>query len=210
VIPVSWKGARRGLCALIVSAGLSGCAAMFEDKTPQASDADMAALSHVSSEPPSLTLVTSISNRDNSGAHSALIINGPERAVFNPAGTWRHPLAPEQGDFHRNFSPGMEQWFFDYHARETFRIRAQTVEVPMEVAAQALEAARNWGSVPPAQCTRAITLILNDLPGFEDFGVTWWPLRASDTFAELPAVTTVLYTDDSPDDWSDLDLEFND
>ena len=183
---------------------------MFEDKTPQATDAEMTALSYVSGDPPSLTLVTSISNRDNSGAHSALIINGPERAVFNPAGSWRHPLAPEQGDFHRNFSPGMEKWFFDYHARETFRIRAQTVEVPMAVAAQALEAARASGSVPPAQCTRSITRILSDVPGFENLGVTWWPLEASARFAELPGVTTVLYTDDSPDDWSDLDLDFND
>lgn len=189
---------------------LSGCAALFEDKTPQASDAEMRALSYVSSDPPSLTLVTSISNRDNSGAHSALIINGPERAVFNPAGSWRHPLAPEQGDFHRNFSPAMEKWFFDYHARETFRIRAQTVEVPPEVAAQALAAARVRGSVPPAQCTRAITQILADLPGFEGVGVTWFPRTASARFANLPDVTTVLYTDDSPDDWSDLDLEFND
>lgn len=183
---------------------------MFEDKTPQATDAEMAALSYVSSDPPSLTLVTSISNRDNSGAHSALIINGPERAVFNPAGSWRHPLAPEQGDFHRNFSPGMEKWFFDYHARETYRIRAQTIEVPMAVAAQALEAARASGSVPPAQCTRSITRILSDLPGFEDITVTWWPLRASAQFADLPGVKTVMYVDDSPDDWSDLDLDFND
>lgn len=199
-------GVQRGLCALLVVAGLAGCA----DKTPQATDVDMARYSYVSNDPPSLTLVTSISNRSNAGAHSALIINGPERVVFNPAGSWRHPLAPEQGDFHRNFSPAMEKWFFDYHARETFRIRAQTIEVPMAVAAQALAEARAYGSVPPAQCTRSITTILANLPGFEEFATSWFPLKASAQFAELPGVTTVLYTDDSPDDWSDLNLEFND
>ena len=104
----------------------------------------------------------------------------------------------------------MEKWFFDYHARETYRIRAQTVEVPMAVAAQALAAARASGSVPPAQCTRSITRILSDLPGFEDIDVTWWPLQASAQFATLPGVTTVMHVDDSPDDWSDLDLQFND
>lgn len=199
-------GVRRGLCALLVVAGLAGCV----DKTPQATDVDMARYSYVSNDPPSLTLVTSISNRSNAGAHSALIINGPERVVFNPAGSWRHPLAPEQGDFHRNFSPAMEKWFFDYHARETFRIRAQTIEVPMAVAAQALAEARAYGSVPPAQCTRSITKILAGLPGFEQFSTSWFPLHASEEFAQLPGVTTVLYTDDSPDDWSDLNLEFND
>ena len=65
----------------------------------------------------------------------------------------------------------MEKWFFDYHARETFRIRAQTVEVPRRGrGAGAGGGARTYGSVPPAQCTRAITAILRDLPGFEGLG----------------------------------------
>jgi hypothetical protein len=130
-------------CAAAIT--LAGCA----ERTPQASDAEMARLSHVSADAPSLTLVTSISNRSNAGAHSALIINGAERVVFNPSGSWQHPQAPEQGDFHRNFSPAMEDWFFDYYARDTFRIRAQTIEVSPEVAAQALDAARRylaWGT----------------------------------------------------------------
>lgn len=196
----------RWLAAAAALALLAGCA----DKTPQSDDAALLAAQYVSDDPPSLTLVTSINNRSGEGAHSALIINGPERAVFNPAGSWRHPDAPEQGDFHAGFSPAMEKWFFDYHARETFRIRAQTVEVPPEVAARALEAARARGSVPPTFCTLSITRILRDLPGFEPVPVTLFPMRASRGFAEIPGVQTRLYVDDSPDDWSDLDFEFND
>ena len=33
---------------------------------------------------------------------------------------------------------------------------------------------------------------------------------AMEAFGKLPGVTTRVYTDDSPDDWSDLDLDFND
>lgn len=196
----------RAVLAGVVALVLSGC----DEKTPQASDAEMARHAYVSDGPPSLTLVTSVRVATGGGVHSALIIDGPERAVFNPAGTWRHPLAPEQGDFHRNFSPAMEDWFFDYHARETFDIHAQTLEVPPEVAAKALALARQNGSVMPAQCTVSIAKILRQLDGFEDFPVVWYPSKAQAAFDTFPGVTTRVYRDDSPDDWSDLDLEFND
>lgn len=199
-------GAGPLLRALAVLALLAGCA----DKTPQSDSAALLAGRFVSSDPPSITLTTHINNRTGEGAHSALIINGPERVVFNPAGSWHHPLAPEQGDLHVGFSPAMERWFFDYHARETFRIRAQTVEVPPEVAARAIELARARGSVAPTFCTLSIVQILRELPGFETVPLTLFPMRASRAFAELPGVETRLYVDDSPDDWSDLDLEFND
>lgn len=192
--------------ACVLAAMLSGCA----DKTPQATDAEVARHHYVSDDPPSLTLVTSIRVQTGGGVHSALIINGPERAVFNPAGTWRHPDAPEQGDFHVGFSPAMEKWYFDYHARVTFDIHAQTIEVPPEVAAKALELARANGSVWPGQCTISIARILQQLPGFQDFPSTWQPSAAMNAFAKYPGVTERVYTDDSPDDWSDLNLEFND
>ncbi|MBL9059468.1 MAG: hypothetical protein JNK88_05525 [Mangrovicoccus sp.] len=192
--------------ACVLVAMLSGCA----DKTPQATDAEVAMHHYVSDDPPSLTLVTSVRVKSQGGVHSALIINGPERAVFNPAGTWRHPQAPEQGDFHVGFSPAMEKWYFDYHARVTFDIYAQTIEVPPEVAAKALELARTNGSVWPGQCTVSIAHILQQLPGFEDFPSTLYPSGAMEAFAKYPGVTTRVYTDDSPDDWSDLDLDFND
>lgn len=185
---------------------LAACA----DQTPQSSEAEVVAARYVSDGPPSLTLVTSVRVATGGGVHSALIIDGPERAVFNPAGTWRHPLAPEKGDFHAGFSPGMERWFFDYHARETFDIHAQTLEVPPEVAAEALALARTNGSVPPAQCTLSIARILRQLDGFEDFPAALFPSRAMEAFGAYPGVTEVVYRDDSPDDWSDLDLEFND
>lgn len=191
------------LCGLLA---LTACAQV----KPQATQADVARYRYVSDQPASLTLVTSIRNADDSGAHSALIINGPERVVFNPAGSWRHPQAPEQGDVHYGFSPGMEDWFFNYHARITYRIRAQTIEVPPEVADEALALVKQVGAVGPARCTYSISGVLQQLDGFEDFPRTFFPLKASRAFAEYPGVTTKLYTDDSPDDWSDLDLEFND
>lgn len=157
------------------------------------------------SDPPySLALVTNISNRDGRGAHTALIIDGPERAVFNPAGTWSHPQAPERGDFHAGFTPEMEKWFIDYHARETYRVQIQRVAVDAATAQAALERARGYGAVSPTGCTIAVTRILRGLPGFEEIPVVLFPDRAARAFGALPGVETLTYLDDSPGDWSDL------
>ena len=37
--------------------------------------------------PPSITVFTVISNQNGSGGHSALLINGSQRVIFDPAGT---------------------------------------------------------------------------------------------------------------------------
>lgn len=157
-----------------------------------------------SNGPAEIALVTNIANRNSGGAHSALIIDGPERVVYNPFGTWSHPNSPERGDLHRNFGPEMEKWFIDYHARETFRVQIQRVQVPPEVAAMALERAKAMGPKGMAQCTRSISTILHGLPGFEDFPIVWYPNQARDAFAKIPGVRSTVYVDDSPGDWSDL------
>ncbi|OSP55663.1 hypothetical protein BV911_06000 [Pseudoruegeria sp. SK021] len=170
----------------------------------QAPDADVARFRYPGVQPSTLSLVTNIRNKTGKGAHSALIVNASEQVVFNPAGTWWHPQAPEQGDLHYGFSPGMKQWFIDYHARETFRVQIQTIEVSPEVAEQALELVKAYGSVPPSQCTIAISRILHQLPGFESISVTLFPSSAADAFGKLPGVVTEVYRDDSPDNRSDL------
>ncbi|MFV0246091.1 MAG: hypothetical protein ACK5IB_13915 [Qingshengfaniella sp.] len=162
------------------------------------------AAAYRSAGPAEIALVTNINNRTGRGAHSALIIDGPERVVFNPFGTWSYPDAPERGDVHRNFTPVMENWFIDYHARETYRVQVQRVRVPPEVAAEALRRAMAYGAVGPARCTIAVSRVLHGLPGFEDFPVVLYPDRARDNFARIPGVESTIYVDDSPGDWSDL------
>ena len=39
--------------------------------------------------PTSVTLYTVLSTRSGTGAHAGLLINGSERVLFDPAGTWR-------------------------------------------------------------------------------------------------------------------------
>ena len=122
---------------------------------------------YVHSGPPSITLYTVVSNTNNSGAHSALLINGSQRLIFDPAGTWHHPNLPERNDVHYGMTPRMVDFYVDYHARETFRVYEQTVMVSPAVAELAIQRAEAYGAVAKAQCTRSVTDILRGLPGFE-------------------------------------------
>ena len=81
-------------CVMAVAAALSACAA--DQKF--ASDADVAAATYVAGPPASITLITSINGRSNAGAHSALVINGSQRVLYDPAGSWELSggLAPER------------------------------------------------------------------------------------------------------------------
>jgi hypothetical protein len=169
-----------------------------------APDADVARHRYVSDDAPYIALVTNVNTRSGSGDHSALIINGSERVVFNPAGTWLHPDAPERNDVHYGFSEGMRAWFIDYHARETYRVEIQTIPVSRAAADRALRAAEAEGPVGPARCTLSIAEVLRQTPGFEGFPRTLLPNRAKAAFARYPGVETQIYLDDSPGDRSDL------
>ena len=74
-----------------------------------ASDAEVARAHYVSTDPPSITLITSINNRSNTGAHTALILNGAERVLFDPAGSWDQPAAPERNDLRYGMSVDLDE-----------------------------------------------------------------------------------------------------
>ena len=56
--------------------------------------------------PTELRLYTVVSTRNGSGAHSGLLISTPrERILFDPAGTFKLPFAPERNDVHYGITP---------------------------------------------------------------------------------------------------------
>ncbi|MDZ4393170.1 MAG: hypothetical protein U1B82_09385, partial [Cypionkella sp.] len=133
--------------------------------------------------PTSVTLYTVLSTRNGSGAHAGLLINGAQRVMFDPAGTWRHPQLPERNDVHFGVTPKMVDFYIDYHARETFDVVEQTVEVSPEVAALIMQRAMAYGAVPKANCTIALSRVLEGVPGFEGLPMTWFPKRMMEAFA---------------------------
>jgi len=181
--------------AFVALLALAGCGA----DPVWAPDAAVARARYVHDAPPSITVYTVISNRDNSGAHSALLINGSERVMFDPAGTWYHPAVPERNDVHFGMTPRMVDFYIDYHARETFRVIEQTVPVTPEQAELALLRAKDYGAVPKAFCARSTSSILQGVPGFEGVRSSFFPGSVMASVARVTGVEgRVIYDGDAP------------
>ncbi len=182
---------------MLAAVALAGCSGGIDEG---ASFEDIAARAYHSEAPASLTLYTVVSNSDNSGAHTALMVNASQQVLFDPAGSFKHPQVPERGDVLYGFTPRINLVYIDYHARKTYRVFEQTVQVPPDVAEQALQLVMSHGAVPQAQCSLSTTSILSQLPGFEYIGSNWFPLRTSEKFGEYPGATFRVITDEDADD----------
>ncbi|QYK41849.1 MAG: hypothetical protein KF887_01505 [Paracoccaceae bacterium] len=187
---------RRLILALAALLALQACGTAEPKWAP---DADVAQARYVHSGPPSVTLYTVLSTRNGSGAHAGLMVNGSERVMFDPAGTWYHPRLPERNDVHFGVTPKMVSYYIDYHARETYDVVEQTVVVTPAIAELVMARAKAYGAVPKTQCAVAVSAILREVPGFESLPSTWFPKALMDGFGQLPGVTTRRYTDDDAD-----------
>jgi len=165
---------------------------------------DIAAARHVHGGPSSITLITVVNNKTGGGAHTGLLINGSERVVWDPAGTWWSPNAPERNDLHYGMTDRLVDVYVDYHTRESFNTILQEVPVSTEIANQAIREAANYGAVPKATCALSTTQILSRLQGFESIPSTYFPAKIMGAFAALPNVKTREVIDDDPDDNSAL------
>lgn len=174
------------------------------DPGPWADDASVARAAFRDDGPPTVTLFTMINNRSNEGAHSALMVSGSQRVIFNPAGTFHHPNAPQRADVHYGITDNMVDFFIDYHARVTYRVVRHDVVVSPEQAELILRRVESRGAVANALCTTSINTILRGVPGFEMMPRSPFPKRTMRAFDKLPGVTIRRYYDDSPDDRSNI------
>ncbi|MGL6209040.1 MAG: hypothetical protein ACRC14_04325 [Paracoccaceae bacterium] len=186
----------RVLGLLVALFALSACAA----DNKWADDATVAQARFVAGGPPSITLFTVVGTRNGAGAHSGLLINGSERVMFDPAGTWHHPSLPERHDLHYGMTDRMISFYIDYHSRETYYVIEQKLVVTPQQAEMAIAQAKAYGAVPKAQCARSISTILQGVPGFEGTTSTWYPNVLAEEFGKRPGVTTRKITDDDADD----------
>ena len=186
----------RFLAALSLAV-LAGCGGPEPVWAP---DIEVQRRAHVDPSGPSLALYTVVSAENGSGAHTALMINGSQRVMFDPAGSFRHPHAPERNDVLFGYSDVLDKVYIDYHARETFDVVRQEIAVSPAVAEMALREVQAYGAVPKAQCALAVSRVLARLPGFEGVPVTFFPKRVMAAFAARGAGPGVTITDDDADD----------
>ena len=184
-----------GLAALTVTA----CASPH----PNADSAAIAAVSYRQPGPAKLTLYTMVNNRTGKGGHSSLMINASERVIFDPAGSFKADIVPEKDDVLFGITPPVEAAYRGAHARSTFHVVVQTIEVTPQQAEIAYQLALGSGRVPGAFCANATSNLLQSVPGLEDLDVTYFPVALSEQFAQVPGVVTERYYEDDSKDLQD-------
>lgn len=190
-----------GLATLFALA-LAGCSTPGNNR-PNATPEQIADVAYHHDGPPAITLFTMISNRTGEGAHSSIMINAPsQRIIFDPAGSVRADYITEADDVIYGVTPTFEHFYESAHARETYRVRIQRVEVPAAVAEQALRLAVTNGSVMQSMCARSTSAILSQLPGFDTIRTTWFPNKLATAMSQMPGVTDRELRESDDDDKS--------
>ncbi|MDO9527016.1 MAG: hypothetical protein Q7J57_16000, partial [Gemmobacter sp.] len=158
-----------------------------------APDDAVAAARYSSSGQPEISLLTSLSDRSSEGAHTALLINGSQRILFDPAGNWDHSRAPERNDVRFGMSPDVVAHYLGFQASTNYHAVLINVPVSAEVAERAIALAMQNGAVGPALCASATSAILRQLPGFESISSSAFPKTLMKSFAQLPGARAEVY-----------------
>jgi hypothetical protein len=187
----------RNLAAFAILAALSGCAA---PQDPEATPQEIAARSYSAPGPKTITVITMINNQTGSGGHTALMINGSQKVIFDPAGSFRDPRVVERGDVIYGITPAWEQAYKAAHARSTYHVVLQEIAVSAEQAEAALGLAMSNGAVPKSYCAQSTTSLLRQVPGFDDITVTFFPKSLMEQIAARPGVQTERYYENDAGD----------
>lgn len=169
-------------------------------RAPDASQAQLDAVAYRAAGPSTLTLITVINNSTGAGGHTALMINGSQRVIFDPAGSFFHETIPQRGDTIFGVTPQVLQAYKGAHSRAAYHVVTQEVQVAPEVATQAIRLALAQGRVSSAQCSTTTSSILRQLPGFQSVKSTWYPAKLMESFAGLPGVVTDKYYENDAGD----------
>ncbi|CUH67223.1 hypothetical protein TG4357_02886 [Thalassovita gelatinovora] len=187
------RGFILALCAVTATAGC------VVKKDPPIADDVLAKSIYRHDGPPALTLYTMVNNSNGSGAHSSLMINGSQRVIFDPAGSFRKHGIVARNDVVYNVTPQLQDVYARFHARKTFHVVVQRMEVSPETAEKALQLAMSYGEVPDAMCSQSTSTILSQLPEL-NIKPTYYPNNLSEQFSQVPTVSTQqLYEYDDED-----------
>jgi hypothetical protein len=185
---------RRAFLALALPAALAACGADHK----WASDDAIRQARYVANEPPSITLFTVIGIPRGEGGHSALMINGSQRVIYDPAGSWEHPAIPERNDVLYGITPNFKNFYIDYHARETYWVAEDTIQVPLAIADAAIRAVEAQGSANKSFCAVNTGQALRKVPGFAGAPTGFSPLKLRQWFLTLPGVQSKKHIDGDP------------
>lgn len=185
----------RAVLALFALLALAGCATTAEPVW--APEAEVQRRAYVHEGPAAVTLYTVINNHTGESGHTAVMVNGYQRIMWDPAGTWWNPASPERNDVHYGISPRMEEIYVDYHARVSWRVVIQEVPVSRATANGLIAAFEGNGAAGKATCALVTSRILSGFPEFAHVRSTWSPKKLMGYFDAVPGMAkSVVYDDD--------------
>ena len=176
---------RRAILVLGAALALAGC----EPYRPASLD-DVAAARYVSEAPPSVTLISMVNNRTGRSAHSALLINGSQQVLYDPAGTFSHPDLPRRDDIHYGMTPRFVDYYERYHARFSHHVEAHQVPISPAQADQLIANAQAEGKALKMHCALAVADVLRPVPPFGNAPRSYYPEGLRADFAAMPGVRT--------------------
>jgi len=176
---------RAWIFMLLAVLGLTACSAPSQNDV--ASQETVARSVYKHNGPTRLTLFTMIGNTNGEGAHTSLLVNGSQRVAFDPAGSFRNEHIVSRHDVVYGMTPYMVDVYTRFHARKSYHVVVQKLDVSPEVAELALQKVLAYGPVAQAYCANSTSDVLNDLPGFEHIKQTFYPKNLMSQFADMGA-----------------------
>lgn len=174
----------------------AGCAVKHD---PPVTDEQIINATYKHKAPAELTLYTMINNSSGAGAHTSLMINASQRVIFDPAGSFRDKAIVARNDVVYGATPYVEDVYTRFHARKTYHVVIQRLQVSPEVAEKALQLAQGMGEVTDGHCAQSTSTILSQLPGL-NISPTYYPKKLMNQFGEAPLLSTQsLYEYDDDD-----------
>ncbi|MEZ5675231.1 hypothetical protein SAMN06265173_10978 [Thalassovita litoralis] len=184
---------------LLVLAAVSLTAGCAVKQDPPVTDEQIINATYRHDAPPELTLYTMINNQNGSGAHTSLMINASQRVIFDPAGSFRDKAIVARNDVVYGVTPYVEDVYTRFHARKTYHVVIQRLQVTPEVAEQALRLAQGMGEIGDGQCASSTSRLLSQLPGL-NIQQTMLPKKLMAQFGDAPLMSSrSLYEYDDED-----------
>lgn len=143
---------------------------------------------YASSEAPYVALLTMVDRDSGQGAHSALLVNGSERVLYDPAGTFKTEVTVENGDVIYGITPRVLEAYEFFHARETTSFLEQKIPVSRAMADAVIARMEAQGPSPKFLCAINTAEILRDFAPFASIPRSYHPTRLMSAFEDLPGV----------------------
>ena len=172
------------------TASLLACGPSYE----RASQDEVNAAFYHHGGPPQIALLSMVSTGNDVSEHAGIMVNGSQRILYDPAGTYDSSQVPNwkafprRNDIHYGLTDRAFLQYKRFHARVGYYVHQQTVTVPLEVANRAIRLCEERGETKFLFCAQSASWVLKQLPGFTHIKSTFSPENLRRDFAKVAGV----------------------